>query len=125
MNCGSLMVTFLMPIAGLVALHVDDAVDHQERIAVRQRLQEIGDVGRLKRRDASFIVCVRRVASDDLPPRFEERQFTKPLRGRLGRCPAPTLARGHVARDAGGGGDLRAFADRHVVRDAALAPSTT
>ena len=39
MNCGSLKVTFLMPIANSSPLHRDDAVDHQERIAVRQQLR--------------------------------------------------------------------------------------
>src|ERR1019366_9718636 len=34
---------------GFVAAHADDAIDHQERIAVRQRLQNSRDVGRLKR----------------------------------------------------------------------------
>ena len=39
----------------LVAVDLDDAVDHQERIAVRQQLQDLLDVGRLERRRRSFI----------------------------------------------------------------------
>ncbi len=38
MNCGSFAVTFLMPMANSSGRIVDDTVDHQERIAVRQRL---------------------------------------------------------------------------------------
>jgi hypothetical protein len=37
-NCGSLMLTFLIPIADR-RRHVDDAIDHQERIAMRQRFE--------------------------------------------------------------------------------------
>ena len=44
-KCGSLMVTFLMPMPCFVASDVDHAIDHQKRIAMRQHLQHNGDVG--------------------------------------------------------------------------------
>ncbi len=67
-NCGSLTVTFLMPIAQFVSAHIDDAVDHQEWIAVRQRLQDRRDVRRLEHRrrlvHGTFLIVLRIVRAN-------------------------------------------------------------
>ncbi len=42
-------VTFLIPMTELVAAHLDQAIDHQERIAVRQQFQKAENVRRFDR----------------------------------------------------------------------------
>ena len=49
MKCGSLKVTFLMPMQEFVAVDLADLVDHQERVAVRQRRHDLDDVGGFER----------------------------------------------------------------------------
>ena len=124
MNCGSLKVTFLIPIAASSPANPDDAVDHQEGIAVRQRLENLGDVGRLqgdgcvahgKDRYSSLAT----IAADWLrAPSLEQDHFAKPDLERLGRRAAPARAGRHSRPDVGPGRNLRALSDGRMIHDA-------
>ena len=48
MKCGSLIVTFLMPMPWSSPSNVDDPVDHEKWIAVRQHLEHHRDISRFK-----------------------------------------------------------------------------
>ena len=130
-NCGSLIGDVLDADAGPVAVDLDDLVDQQKRIAMRQQLQDLHDVGGLKRaRRLAHEIGLRIVQSVFSAVRrhvvsvggiaeigfgrklFQRVDLAEPLPHGPGRDAAPAGAGRNIAVDAAGRGDLGAHADR-------------
>ena len=79
--------------AGLVAVDLDDPVDEQKRIAVRQRFQDLQDVHRLEARSARPIIC----SSPGLNPPARVRASSAARFACLCRSLASKLAQRHLA----------------------------
>ena len=124
--------------AGLVAVDLDDLVDQEEGIAVRQELQNLHDIGGLKRggrfghglnsgrswMPSTNVTKTRRRLWRNLSP---DASFFRAVisrnHSRIGRAGMPPQrAPGrNVAVDAAGRGDLRAHADPHMALHGNLA----
>src|SRR6185369_7075465 len=55
----------------LVAAHLDDAVHHEKRVAVRQRLEDLGDINRLDGQD----LIIHAAGSCSSSPSSDARRF--------------------------------------------------
>ena len=131
-----------MPDGGAVAVHVDDAVDKEKRIAMRQKLQDVGDLRLPELRLHSALIHENSApwTSGTIgysPSRFtfaliklqilafgklaQQRELPEPEPHRLGRGASPPHARRHIASHIAARRDLRASADLDVADDADLA----
>ena len=125
-----------------VAVHVDDAVDQEKRIAMRQKLEDVGDLRRPELRFHSALIHPHRLLGQMRHPAnrgpisalaliklqiltfgklLQQRQLPEPQPHGLGRGASPAHARRHVAPHIAARRNLRASADLDVADDADLA----
>src|SRR6516164_1010080 len=128
----------LDPSGRAVSIHVDNAIDKEKRVAMRQQLEDVGGF-----RPPQLGFCAALVHSNSLLSALakalittvpilelqvlalcqlaQKGELAKPEPRRLGRCPSPPHAGRHVASHVAAAGDLGAGADFDMTNNANLA----